>query len=395
MIIPSQIPLPDSGMKILTPWWDMMTRYLTGGIMTIALTTAALQAAKDQLVCIPTVACIGAKVAPSSPITEELRSTCMKVIEKLQNGSSREVMTTMVDRRQYDFVDAKCFQTSLDSYSTYFPFILVAMAACLLVIDNIWVMYPKTSSTLNHFVTLTMECYASVGTNSDIFSILSKTKDKKEGESDEDMQAEDAIIFDLPQAMKVKTLYDKVEQFRLQFDEKSKLLITVYTIQAILEMLSSLCYLVILCVYFVELGDSFDCELNEVFNTPYQYFVCSRFIARYYRAVSLIFGAAIALYFITSVYTLIWTLRNSFRQNISADIQVDDSINIKGDLAFLFSLLEQYNKLYCDRLALFLSYGCKQSLLDKIEADRKRRKTQRRAGSEKHGVDGKGGSTNL
>lgn len=386
MIVTGQTPLPDAGMKILTPWWDMLTRYLTGGIMTIGLSTVALQAAKDQLVCIPAVACKGAETVSTSAMTGDLRSTCKAVLEKLSNDSKKEVMTTMVDRRQYDFVDSLCFQNALEWYATYFPFILVAMAAVLVLIDNIWVMYPKTSSTLNHFVTLTMDCYNSVGTNSDIFHILSKSKkDSKDAETDEDDQVEDEAVFDLSEAMKVKTLYDKVEQFRDLFDEKHRLLIVVYKVKAVLEMIFSLGFLVVVIVFYAQLQSSIECQLNDnVFNAPYQYFVCSRFIVPYYEAISFIFGAAITLYLVVSLYTLIWTLRHSYRKNIFAAVHVDNNINIKGDLAFLFSLLEQYNKLYSDRLSLFLSQGYKQSLIDEIAADRKRRKTLRRAKSEKN-----------
>ncbi|KXJ28588.1 Volume-regulated anion channel subunit LRRC8E [Exaiptasia diaphana] len=284
MMIGMETPKPDAGMKLLTPWWDLLKRYLTAGIMTIALSTVALQAAKDNLVCIPAVKCKGA-----TAITQDMRftNTCKEVLKKLENDSWKEVMTTMVDRRQYDFVDSLCYQNSLEFYPTYFPFILVGMAVLLLAINNIWVMYPKTSSTLNHFVSLTMECYNSVGTNSDISRILDGPTNNAANNgaannvAANNGAANNGTALDSSEVMKVKTLYAKVEQFKDHFDKKNLL---------------------------IQLEKSFECRLDNVFNTPYQYFVCARFIAPYYQAATVIFGVAVALFFMLSLCTLCWAL---------------------------------------------------------------------------------------
>ncbi|KAK3734535.1 hypothetical protein QZH41_010386 [Actinostola sp. cb2023] len=67
----------DDALKIITPWWDVLTKYLAAAIMTIAVATVALQATRDNLVCVPVVKC---SVANSTKLVNTTtRSICSKV----------------------------------------------------------------------------------------------------------------------------------------------------------------------------------------------------------------------------------------------------------------------------------------------------------------------------
>jgi len=242
-----------------------------------------------------------------------------------------------------------------------------------------------------------MECYSSVGTHLDIFQVLSKPKkseeEKKVSSKQVQVQIDDeaeAILlqsveplsesasprqsdeklgdhFDLSEAMKVKTLYEKVAKFQECYGNNHNLLITVYRLRAALQII--LCTFILLFNFYHDssLSDILKCQLEEVFVTKYEYFVCARFIAPYYRAITLIFAFVAFVYLVTIVYAFVWSVKNTRRLDVFADVTLaDDKVHIKGDLAFLFSLLEQYNKLYCDRLAVFLSEGLKDKLDKKI-----------------------------
>ena len=376
--------------------------------MTIALTTTALQATKDNLVCSPAVDCSLKDSFMKSPAPQ--KDVCKKVNFRLNNKSETVVVTTMADFRQYNFLDALCFHEGFQQwYPVYFPFILVAMALVLLLIDNFWVMYPRTSSALNRFVTLTMECYGSVASHLDLFQELSKpSKSLQENEEDlppdqvevevtngaestllesvkpanskstgeepteEHSQEGDStgeFYFVLSDATKVKTLYERVGEFRDKYDGNHKLLTKVYRVRAAFQILVCSFILLFLFINFPLLADNMKCKLpQKVFVTEYEYFLCARFIAPYYRAVTLIFAAAALTYLITILFAFVWSVRNTTRKDLFPEVAiVDDKVHIGGDLAFLYSLLEQYNKLYCDRLAVFLSKRMKANLDKKID----------------------------
>jgi hypothetical protein len=409
MIVVGSTPQPDAALKILTPWWDVLCRYLTAGIMTIALTATALQAAKDNLICIPAVDCTSVS-SPHTPTALKLRTdVCDKVqYQVVKNDSTATILTTMNDYRQYSFVDSACFQKILQWYPAYFPFILVVEALVLLVIDNFWIMYPKTSSALSHFVALVMDCYSSVGTLSDILQVISKPEGKSEETeeeeenisskeskvedvelavidpgktpkvsdepsgsqtpqaSDEQDNGEFAIPLSMTDALKVKTLYERVESFKKWYDTTHTLM-SVYVLRGVLQIAFSLTILIFNSYYYSDLGDSIDCRLKEVFLMKYEYFVCSRFIAPFYRAFTLMFAIPVGTYFLISVYAFFWTFKNSERFNLYSGVEfVDDDLNVKGDMAFLFSLLEQYDKLYSVKLSLFLSPGNKGIIYNRV-----------------------------
>ena len=395
-----ETPKPDAGLRILTPSWDVLARHLTGAIMTIALATAALQAAKDVLICMPAVNCTG--VSRMTPINESNKfhaDVCYQE-KALRNNSTSIVITTMVDYRQYAFVDSACFQKILEWYPTYFPFILFVEAVILIMIDNFWMMYPKTSSALNHFVVLVMECYSSVGTFSEILQVLKKpekkdSKDVTEGKSsrsstadveelelivetpqatsNEEVSETKPITIDMEDAMKVKTLYEKIEEFGEKYGS-SHVLLNVYKITVVLQIIISSAILIVNLYLHKELSDSVNCQLDEIFLAKYEFFLCSRFIAPYYRAISLVFLIPVGAYFVTSLYSFCWTFkckcmcnRGKFGRMYPDEKYVDDDFKIKGDLVFLISLLEQYNRLYSIRFLLFLSKKNKEKLDRNIE----------------------------
>lgn len=410
MIVLGQTPQPDAALKILTPWWDVLCRYIAGAVMTIALTATAIQAAKDNLVCIPAVDCTKSSI-PRTPTALKLKmDVCNQVqYHVINNDTKATVMTTMNDYRSYSYVDSECFQKNLPWYPAYFPFILVVQALVLLVIDNFWVMYPKTSAALSHFVALVTDCYKSVGTLSDIIEVISKNE-KKVGSptatketSPKESNVEDiemAIVdsgktskptdepggsqtpqakpkhdfsgalpaFDMSEAMKVKTLYERVDNFK-RLHEGAHTLAKVYVFRGVIQILFSLGVLIFNSYFYSELGDSLNCRLKQLFIMKYEYFICSRFIAPYYRAFTFIFAIPFGVYFVTSLYAFIWTFRNSQRFNLYSGIEfVDRDLNVKGDMAFLFSLLEEYDKLYAIKFSIFLSTAYKEKVEHKISS---------------------------
>ncbi|XP_031555899.1 uncharacterized protein LOC116292684 [Actinia tenebrosa] len=409
MIVLGQTPQPDAALKILTPWWDVLCRYLTGAIMTIALTATAIQAAKDNLVCIPAVDCTRS-ISPRTPTALKLKSDVCDQVQYhvINNDTTTTVMTVMSDYRSYAYVDSECFQKNLKWYPAYFPFILVVEALILLVIDNFWIMYPKTSATLNHFVSLVTDCYKSVGTLSDIIEVISnsekrkgspatttketspkepnvediemafidpgktpKPADEPSGSQTPQVKAKQDVAtlpFDMSEAIKVKTLYERVENFK-NWHEGAHTLMKVYVFRGVIQVLYSLGILIFISYFYGALSDNLDCRLKQLFTMKYQYFLCSRFIAPYYRAFTFIFAIPLGVYFLTSAYSFIWSVKNSERFNLYSGIEfVDNDLNVKGDMAFLFSLLEQYDKLYAIKFSIFLSTTYKEKVEKRISA---------------------------
>lgn len=400
---------PDTGLKILTPWWDVLSHYLTAAIMTIALTATALQAALDNLICIPAVDCsefvkdplaVWNKTLPNNHLLGDICSKGKPVL----NTSHAIVMTTMSDRRQYDFIDSTCYQNVLPWFTAFFPFIIFGEAVLFLLFDNFWSKMPRTSSTLNHFVALVTECYNAEATLSDVLKEVSEKEN--EDENDEDPSSgtstkhEKQPLVDKPDvkfksgahepedqkdskeevttptptasshAASIKTLYEKVGKFKRRY-KSTYFLLRVYKLRALLQIIMCIFALTVNFLYYSSLRDTVECRLKQVFITDYEFFQCSRFIAPFYRAMVVILAIPTVMCFGTSFYALFWVFYNSQNAKVKTN-ETTEYVRIRGDMSLLYFLLDEYDKLYSDRLAAFLSKEKRRTIERKLTDVHKR-----------------------
>ncbi|KAJ8375309.1 hypothetical protein SKAU_G00058890 [Synaphobranchus kaupii] len=68
---------------------------------------------------------------------------------------------THLDFQQYVFVNQMCYHEALPWYSKYFPYLALIHTIILMVSSNFWFKYPKTSSKIEHFVSILGKCFES------------------------------------------------------------------------------------------------------------------------------------------------------------------------------------------------------------------------------------------
>ena len=410
----SQFVSTHASHRILKPWWDVFTDYLSAAILLIALSAGAMQALQGDLICVPTAECNFNlnKVANDSrngtiPVSTSFlranRSFCQKYYAWATRDSRMTVIvfTKLEDRRQYDFVDAHCGQEALHWFASYLPLILFFQAAILVIVDNFWLKFPKTSSTIDHFVKLVLECFNSSGTCLDVSNVLwgtnisdkaerNLTKNIEQGTSERyELFQEDRLAvpnpstgtdrdptsaFELSEAIKAKTLCEKIRHFRkdLESYQKHRFLVGIYLAQAFIQCVSSLVFFIFNVCHHNIVRSTLKCDIDGTINGHYDFFKCSYGIAAYFRFSLIIFYVLITLYCLLCVFICLWTAYVwkfktpfSFKEVRRFDteaLKLGDINDAHGDLALMLHLLNEYNKLYVYRFAVFLSQKNEKSL---------------------------------
>jgi hypothetical protein len=247
-MIVAQAPELDNTLKIVTPWWDITAKYLVAAIMAIALTTIALQATEDGLICIPAIDCSDTLVKNQSSTANGSFTDKVLVCQSLTPNRLKKTVLTMDDRRHYDYVDSECFQ-NLNWFTKFYPFLMFGEAVLLLVCDILWMILPKTTSALNNFVALANEAYSSSGTLADILQTPQKEENRNEEAAtsttgnDKTIQLlrqeharKTGTIVSKSDVIKLKTFYDKADNFLAKYNAKSGL-ICWYGVRAIFQAL--------------------------------------------------------------------------------------------------------------------------------------------------------------
>ena len=409
----SQFESMNASYRILKPWWDVFTDYLALAILLIALSAGAMQALQGDLICLPAAECNfnlnkvandsrNGSIPVSSSFPRANRSFCQKYYASATRDSRMTVIayTKLEDRRQYDFVDAQCGQEALHWFASYLPLILIFQAAILVIVDNFWLKFPKTSSTIDNFVKLVLECFNFSGTCLDVSNVLWGTNisDKAESNVTEDIEQgtterykllqehplavrnpptetdrDPTSALELSEAIKAKTLCEKIRHFRKDVESHQKHRIWgIYIAQAFIQCLLSLAFFICNVCYHNKVRSTVKCDIDGTINGHYDFFKCSYGIAAYFRFSLIIFYVLITLYCLLCVFICLWTAYVwkfktpfSFKEVRRFDteaLKLGDINDAHGDLALMLHLLNEYNKLYVYRFAVFLSQKNEKSL---------------------------------
>ena len=413
----TQFESTNASYRILKPWWDVFTDYLSAVMLILALSAGALQVLQGDLICLPAAECNfnlskvsndqrNGNIPVSTSFLRTNRSFCQKYYASATRDSRMTViaLTKLEDRRQYDFVDAQCGQEAVHWFASYLPFILFLQAVILVIVDNFWLKFPKTSSTMDHFVKLVLECFNSSGTCLDVSNVLwgtiisEDTKSNATKDIEQDTGERHTLLrnktekdapsvqipstqsdrdstsaLDLSEAIKATTLCEKIRHFQEDVENQNhQFLVRIYLAQAVMQCVFSLASLIVNSCFYRSVRSTVKCDIDDIGGAiygHYNYFKCSYAIAVYFRLTLIIFNALIALYFLLCVFIFAWTLSKFKKPFTFKEIDAlkgGDIRDVKGDLAFMLHLLNNYNKLYLYRFAVFLSQKNEKKLKDFI-----------------------------
>ncbi|MGH0135767.1 UNVERIFIED_CONTAM: hypothetical protein FKN15_075675 [Acipenser sinensis] len=419
--------------RILKPWWDVFMDYLAVVMLMVAIFAGTMQLTKDQVVCLPVLQEPKVKTSAlnSFPSMHTTPWAAESTDHSVQHGSLAKEVTlgtvppttadnvahetqytqtpspavkisepeptgrkTNLDYQQYVFVNQMCYHVALPWYSKYFPYLALIHTIVLMVSSNFWFKYPKTSSKIEHFVSILGKCFESPWTT----KALSETacEDSEENKqrltgatslpkhvstySDEGspgqttpmltktgvrFSAEKTVIevpcmtiLDKKDGEQAKALFEKVRKFRAHVED-SDFIYKLYVIQTVIKTVK---FILILCYtlnFVAAINFNHTCEPNVEHLTGYSKFHCTHNMAFMLRKLLVSYIALICVYGLVCLYTLFWLFRRPLKEysfeKVREESSFSDIPDVKNDFAFLLHMVDQYDQLYSKRFGVFLS----------------------------------------
>ena len=295
--------------KILKPWWDVLTDYLVIFLLMVSVVMGGMEVTSGSFECLPAVDCSQTMNGTSlSEIKYAKVCTVYHSSQKLTAGKPKTVVTEHKNFLQYaKYVNSECSKTSVHWFASYFSSFLFGQAFILLILDNVWLKFPSTASTIETFSALVVECYNSPGTcfglsqvlwniperyqSSDVTwsrseqnlgereKLLDEQQDNEHCSFDSTAQSNQGKnSVDVATAVAVKTLYEKVKRFK-ECIKSSIWIKRLYLAQAALQALLALAFIVIDGVNMKNVRGTVKCSLDVYIPVVHDYFTCSHNLA--------------------------------------------------------------------------------------------------------------------
>ncbi|XP_026230363.1 volume-regulated anion channel subunit LRRC8D [Anabas testudineus] len=417
--------------RILKPWWDVFMDYLGLVMLMLAIFAMTMQITKDQVACLPYLENQeeasatklnlfpqqSAPDASSSPATEATVVTSIPyatkdvtdeaihelhighqqtavVAEKYVNQPQPTGVKTNLDFQQYVFVNQICYHVALPWYSKYFPYLTLIHTIVLMVSSNFWFKYPKTSSKIEHFVSILGRCFESpwttkalsetacedseenkqrfTGTSSALKQVSLEGKDENTSVSPSTPMlgvtfSADKPVVEVPSSMTIldkkdgeqaKALFEKVRKFRAHVED-SDFIYKLYVAQTAVKTVKFILILCYTSTFLAEIKFTHDCKPDVKQLTGYSRFFCTHNMAFMLNKLLVTYMALILIYGMTCLYSLFWVFRRPLKEysfeKVREESSFSDIPDVKNDFAFLLHMVDQYDQLYSKRFGVFLS----------------------------------------
>uniref|UniRef100_A0A8B9IUQ8 Leucine-rich repeat-containing protein 8A n=1 Tax=Amazona collaria TaxID=241587 RepID=A0A8B9IUQ8_9PSIT len=378
--------------RILKPWWDVFTDYISIVMLMIAAFGGTLQVTQDKMICLP------CKWTTKDTCSDSVRGWTAATPERTyyssslvpSNDTGPMAIRYDLDWHQYNYVDAACYDNCLHWFAKYFPYLVLLHTLIFLACSNFWFKFPRTSSKLEHFVSILLKCFDSPWTTRALsetvveesdtkpaFEKMNSSMDKKSSTVSEDVKAtvpmlqrtksriEQGImdrsetgVLDKKEGEQAKALFEKVKKFRTHVEEGG-IVYHLYMRQTTIKVMK---FILIVCytVYYVNnITFDVDCKVDIESLTGYRVYRCAHPLATLFKILSYFYTSLVTFYGLICVYTLWWMLRQSLKkysfESIREESSYSDIPDVKNDFAFMLHLIDQYDPLYSKRFAVFLS----------------------------------------
>uniref|UniRef100_A0AAV2KYN5 LRRC8 pannexin-like TM region domain-containing protein n=1 Tax=Knipowitschia caucasica TaxID=637954 RepID=A0AAV2KYN5_KNICA len=241
--------------RVLKPWWDVFTDYLSVIMLMIGVFGCTLQVMQDKIICLPR--------RVSSENTSEvellhLESNISTVLREMKG------LKTDLDLQQYSFINQMCYEKALHWYAKYFPYLVLIHTVIFMVCSNFWFKFPGSSSKIEHFISMLGKCFDSPWTTRALSEVSGENPEDNENKensitkSNIPMSPEEgslektqslrsipekvvvdkasASVLDKKEGEQAKALFEKVKKFRLHVEE-GDILYLMYVRQTVFKSL--------------------------------------------------------------------------------------------------------------------------------------------------------------
>uniref|UniRef100_A0A8C0IU29 LRRC8 pannexin-like TM region domain-containing protein n=1 Tax=Chelonoidis abingdonii TaxID=106734 RepID=A0A8C0IU29_CHEAB len=348
----------------LKPWWDVFTDYLVLAMLAISIIAGTLLISTDQVVCLPV----------------EHDTTPVNTRRELSAANSGH--PTNLDYQQYLYIGQVCYHQALPWHSKYSPYLALLHALLLMVCNNFWFIYPKTSSRIELFLSILRKCFQSPWTTKALSETACQPLESKLGRMKprsvqisqtgarsqaEQVSFSSAAILDRKDGEQAKALFEKICTFRAH-TEAGSLLCWVYVGQTLFKVAKLLAVLGYASSSAGTIAFRHVCQPGLGDLAGHATFSCTHSLAYILQKLLLSYLALVLLSGLVGVYTLYWLLRRSLRKYSFRRASEESSFraipNVHNDLAFLLHMADQYDPLCSKRIAIFLSTASESQLLE-------------------------------
>ncbi|XP_077394323.1 volume-regulated anion channel subunit LRRC8D-like isoform X2 [Festucalex cinctus] len=400
--------------RILKPWWDVFMEYLSVVMFMLALVSMTMQITKDQLACLPIMeeseennAKRGMQQVAAAMDTKNLLERAVDNFqaqyddnqregEKYSNQPQASGINTNFDLQQYVFINQMCYYHILPWYSKFFPYLILINTVVLMGTGNFWFKFPKTSSKIEHFVSILGRCFESPWTTKAVSETAceesEKNKQKLSGTASAQQNASlggpgegtssiltspmlesvvvsaDKPIAEAPTASmpildkkdgeQAKALFEKVRKFRAHVEDDD-FIYRFYAAQTIFKTATFISMLSCTSSFLVKINFTHICETNVTVLIGYRKFLCTHNMAFMFDKMLICYIALMIMYGMVCFYSLFWVFRGPLKEysfeKVREESSFSDIPDVKNDFAFLLHMVDQYDQLYAKRFALFLS----------------------------------------
>ncbi|XP_053232348.1 volume-regulated anion channel subunit LRRC8D-like isoform X1 [Podarcis raffonei] len=353
--------------QTLKPWWDVLMDYLVVAMLMVSLLSGTLLISVDHMTCLPlnyklneTTAAMLKPGAMDSATSEEFST----------ENSGRPIN---LDYQQYLYINHVCYQNALPWFSKYFPYLALVNSLILMASSNFWFRYPKTSSKIEHFLSILMKCFESPWTIKAVSEMvcqnsldLPKTMDTR-GCQEQFISPSSSPILDWKEREQGRALFEKICRFRAHA-EGASLIYMVYMGQTIFKVAKILTVLGYTSNCIGAISFEHVCWLDTENLTGYSVFLCNHSLAFILQKLMVTYLFLVFLYGVVGAYPLVWLLRQPLQKYSFKQMREDSHFlgipDVYNDFAFLLHMADQCDQLYSWRFAIFLSAMSKSSLLD-------------------------------
>ncbi|XP_060685957.1 volume-regulated anion channel subunit LRRC8B-like [Hemiscyllium ocellatum] len=364
---------PQTAYRILKPWWDVFSHYICMVMLLISLLGGTLQIAQNKMLCLPCKVIVNNIC--KAPWENNTSSTANKT-------SALNGIKNSLDRQQYAYIDAVCYEKQLHWFSKFFPYLVLWQTLLLLICSNFWFKYPSTSSRLEHFITILHKCFDSPWTTRALSEAVEISGEKhpyrKAKEASKPSfsatnfesklltnrvepnvtDANEKTILDRKEGEQAKAIFEKVKKFKAHVEEKD-IIYKLYMRQIILKVIIFIFIISYIPYYIIEMNFDINCNIDIQKFTGYQQYQCVHSLATIFKLLASFYAILVVIHGSLSVYSLYWMLRRSLKkysfETVREESSYRDIPDIRNDFAFILHLSDQYDPLYSKRFSVFLS----------------------------------------
>ncbi|RXN10091.1 volume-regulated anion channel subunit LRRC8C-like protein [Labeo rohita] len=229
--------------RVLKPWWDVFTDYLSVVMLMIGVFGCTLQVMQDKIICLPQ--------RTFSPNQTELMcpppSSNHEATVTRQPDHELKGLKTNLDIQQYNYINQMCYEKALHWYAKYFPYLVLIHTVIFMVCSNFWFKFPGSSSKIEHFISILGKCFDSPWTTRALSEVSGENPEEKDNKKNSASRLNldtpigegnlektqslrsipEKIVVDKPapsvldkkEGEQAKALFEKVKKFRLHVEE--------------------------------------------------------------------------------------------------------------------------------------------------------------------------------